>query len=299
MAIITYDTLKQQLEAGGGLNVPASDTTGGQGISGTFTGTTVINVPQLPVIDFPMEDLTLSSTITGAKQDLNILLGLKDGKGGKQNGYAGSQILINSDRLILNSRLDYLMLFGQEGVAISSQGNVNIDADDAVTIYGEDGLYLGVPGKGKSLEEGGGNKKQPKTKADATLDNNYEPAVLGVKLYNLIEDLLVVMKNAVIASPVGLAYFREDTQYELACIQARLPEMLSTFAYVDGLSHSPVDPPPEPPKTLTAPPTTLVGTTTLTIDTTGQVDPNAASDKIANPLADQPDFYETEELYPN
>ena len=32
MAIITYDILKQQLEAGGGLNVPASDTTGGQGI---------------------------------------------------------------------------------------------------------------------------------------------------------------------------------------------------------------------------------------------------------------------------
>jgi hypothetical protein len=83
--------------------------------------------------------------LPGAKQDLNVLLSLKDGKGGKQNNFGGSQILLNSDRIVVNSRVDYLMLCGESGIAISSPGSVNIDADDAVTIYGDDGFFLGVP----------------------------------------------------------------------------------------------------------------------------------------------------------
>lgn len=294
--LITYNQLKQTLEANGGLSAGGLDqgTPTGTPVQGTFTGTVTIDVPQLPKIDFPMEDLTYTSTIPGSKQDLNVLLGLKDGKGGKQNNYGGSQILINSDRLILNSRADYLMLFGEAGVAISSPGNVNIDADDAVTIYGDDGLFLGVPGKGSST----GNTKPPKTKAEPTIDNEYEPLVLGTKLANIIEDLLVIIKNATILTPVGKGYLREDTMYELACLQARIPEMLSTYGYVDGISHEPCDPAPEPLKTVTEPSTTLTGTVTGTFTgTNNTTDPNAPSSTITNALATQPDFFETITLY--
>ena len=294
MPILDYNAIA----AGAAKNLPASDAglgLGGEGMSGTFTGQVTIEVPQLPPIQFPMEDYTYESNIAGQVQDLNKLLDLKDGGGGKKNNYAGSQVLINSDRIIMNSRTNYLMLFGQAGVAISSQGNVNIDAEDAVTIYGEDGLFLGVPGKGEAK---GNKEKAPKTKAEPTLDNDYEPLVLGTKLANLLEDLLIVLKNATLLTPVGKGYFREDVMYEFASLQARIPEMLSTFGYIDGISHEAVDPAPEPPKTVTEPPTTLTGTVTGTFTgTTSGVDPNAPSTQITNPLANQPDFFEPVSLY--
>jgi len=295
---LNYGQFKQALESNGGLNQAPTEQANPAGtpVQGTFTGDVNISIPQLPKIEFPLEDLTFSSTLPGAKQDLNVLLSLKDGKGTKQNNFGGSQVLINSDRIILNSRADYLMLCGEAGVAISSPGNVNIDADDAVTIYGDDGLFLGVPGKGAST----GNTKSPSNKAEATIDNEYEPLVLGAKLANLLEDLLVVIKNATILTPVGKAYFREDTMYELACLQARIPEMLSTYGYVDGISHEAVDPAPTPPKTLTEPPTTITGTVAGTFTGTASSDGltnNGASTTIANPLADQPDFFNTQTLY--
>jgi hypothetical protein len=195
------------------------------------------------------------------------------------------------------------MLFGHQGVAISSPGSVNIDAEDSITIYSGDGLFLGVPGSVSGsindVRKSTDTAKLPKTKADPTPDYEYEPVVLGTKLANLIEDLLVILKNATLLTPVGKGYFREDVMYELACLQARIPEMLSTYAYIDGYSHEGVDTPaPEPPKTVTEPPTTLVGTVTGTFTgTTGAIDPNAPSNVITNPLADQPDFFDTETLY--
>jgi len=294
---VTYDQLKQKLSSTGGLTSPnEGGVPPGTPVTGTFTGTVTIDVPQLPKIEFPMEDYTYSSNLeSGAAQDINKLLGLSGNTGGRKNNYAGSQILINSDRVILNSKSDYLMLFGQSGVAISSPGNVNIDAGDGVTLYGEDGVFLGVPGKGDTKDK---NTKPPKNKAQATLDNEYEPVVLGTKLANLIEDLLVILKNATLLTPVGKGYFREDVMYEFASLQARIPEILSTFAFVDGISHEGVDPEPEAPKTVTEPPTTLVGTVTGTFTgTTGAVDPNAPSNVVTNPLADQPDFFEAESLY--
>jgi len=298
MAEITYNQYKQALDSNGGLGPVTTDqaSSTGASVQGALPSTINISVPQLPKIEFPLEDLTFSSTLPGAKQDLNVLLGLKDGKGGKQNNFGGSQVLINSDRVILNSRADYLMLFGESGVAISSPGNVNIDADDAVTIYGDDGLFLGVPGKGAST----GNIKPPLTKAQPTIDNDYEPLVLGTKLANLLEDLLVVIKNATILTPVGKAYFREDTMYELACLQSRIPEMLSTFGYVDGISHEAVDPPPTAPKTVTEPPTTITGTVAGTSTGTASGDSttnSGASTTIASPLTSQSDFFETSTLY--
>jgi hypothetical protein len=299
MPIITYDSLKQQLEQGGGLKLlpNAGGAAPNTPVQGTFTGAATLNIPQLPKITFPMEDLTFGSSLVGEKKDLDQLLSLKPGSGGKVNNYggAGSQIIINSDRIILNSRIDYLMLFGQEGVAISSQGNVNIDADDAVTIYGDDGVFIGVPGKGAST---GNTSRAPKNKAEPTIDSDYEPLALGLKVANILEDLLIVLKNATILTPVGKGYFREDVMYELRCIQARLPEILSTYAYVDGISHEAPDPAPDAPKIVSEPPTTLTGTVTGNFTgTTSRIDPSAPSLEIKNPMADQPEFYETETLY--
>jgi hypothetical protein len=298
MPQFTYSALRQQLLDAGSLpevlaTEPARDT-------GTFTGTVVLNIPQLKPIDLPMDDISFGSKLVGKTVDVDSLLGLKTGNGGKINNYGGvgSQIIISSDRVILNSKDNYLMLFGQEGVAISSPGNVNIDADDAVTIYGEDGLYLGVPGKGTTE---GKVTKAPKTKAEATIDFDYEPLVLGLKLANLLEDLLVTLKSARVVSPVGLAYFREDTQSDLRELHARIPEILSTYAYLDGISHEIPNPAPDRPKEVTVPPTSITGTVSGTYVSSGNAfvppDPNAASNVITNTLSENPDFYESNTLY--
>ena len=292
MPIVTYDSLKQQLNQSDALSLPSTD---GIAVPSTPTGSVS---PTQPKIDFPMDDFSYESSLVGQKSDLNTLLSLSDGDSAKKNNYAGSQLLFNSDRIVINSRVDYLMLFGQAGVAISSPGNVNIDADDGITLFGEDGLYLGVPGKGKSLDEGGGVKKMPKTKAEATLDEDYEPLVLGLKLVNLLEDLLITIKNATILTPTGKAYFREDTMYELACLQARLPEMLSTYGYIDGISHEMPDPAPEPPSTVSETTPQTTGTTVGPTSTAGtSIEPGIVSNNTSGPLQDQPNYFETQNPY--
>jgi hypothetical protein len=285
----TYDQLKQAVDSKGGLS----------SIQGTPSpvvaeaAEVAIQVQELPPVEFPMEDLSYTTNIQGSQQDLNLLLSLKDGNGRKQNNFGGSQLILTSDRVVLNSRTDYLMLFGEKGVAISSPNHVNIDADESITIFGDAGLFLGVPGKG-TLQ---GNQKAPKTKGDATVDGNYEPLVLGTKLANLIEDLLVIMKNATMLTPVGKAYFREDVMYELGCLQARIPEILSTYGYIDGISHEKPDPQPKPPTTLAPEETTVTGAVVGSSTAPTTSTPSAPTQQIANELTSNPAFFNTQTIY--
>ena len=209
-----------------------------------------------------------------------------------RNVYSGgSQLLLNSDRIILNSKNDYLMLFGKQGVALSSPGNVNIDAKDDVTIYSDSNLFLGLPGKGSNE----GNKIQPKNLAQPTIDTDYEPLVLGLKLTNFLEELINIVANASILTPVGLGTLREDAKDELNFLKSRIPTMLSTYGYIDGITHEAADPPPPSVHPITVPPTTLVGTTTISKADiqTATPDPFAAPtpvDLIAHPTATLPNF---------
>jgi hypothetical protein len=280
---------------------------GGEGAGGGFSAQDLvgksieIEVQQLPVIDFPMEDLAYKQNITPKANDIPKLLNIKgsgDGTTPWINDYTEGkgQVLINSGRLVLNADKDFLMLFGKN-VAIASPGPVNVDSENSVTIFGEKGLFLGVPGKGEEVKE----VPTPKEKGDATPNQNYEPLVLGIKLANLLEDLLVVLKNANIITPIGKAYFLEDTQWELASLASRLPEMLSTYAYIDGLSHEVPPPPPKPPDKVTPYPTKLIGTivaigdSSLSNSTTNNPAPTAA---ISSPLKDVPGFYDSvDDLY--
>jgi hypothetical protein len=48
--------------------------------------------------------------------------------------YSGKQILIDSDRITLNSKEDTTFLLGQKAIAISTQGTVNIDSQGMTII---------------------------------------------------------------------------------------------------------------------------------------------------------------------
>ena len=57
--------------------------------------------------------------------------------------YLGEQIIINSGRVILNSKDDSVFLFGKKAIGFSSAGTINFDADDSVIVSAPK-IYLGL-----------------------------------------------------------------------------------------------------------------------------------------------------------
>ena len=49
--------------------------------------------------------------------------------------YLGEQIIINSGRVILNSKDDSVFLFGKKAIGFSSAGTINFDADTQGVLY--------------------------------------------------------------------------------------------------------------------------------------------------------------------
>lgn len=191
--------------------------------------------------------------------DVGISLSGTDGKG-RKNDYTGPQILLNSGRIILNSN-EHLMLFGSQDATLSSRGRIVVDTNETITLFGEDGLFLGIPNKGAPMEKKGdlvlasfAEKLPPGQlfEAGPTPDNEsgYEPLVLGDKLANLMDDLLFTLITATSLNPAGTGVWREDTVYHLKILLARVPEMLSTYAFVDGVSHEEARPFPTAPTSL-------------------------------------------------
>jgi hypothetical protein len=171
---------------------------------------------------------------------------------------AGSpSILINSGRVIINSKESQTIIAGAQGVALTSPTKVNIDADESVTIFGDTGVYLGIPGKGQppkptTIVPGDEKffKDGKKLKSYPSADVPYEPMVLGLKLINWLEDLLIILKYQQNLTAVGYSTARQDTQWDFMAMQTRLQELISTEVFVDGYSHEmpDFDSLPKPPK---------------------------------------------------
>ena len=81
--------------------------------------------------------------------------------------YLGEQIIINSGRVILNSKDDSVFLFGKKAIGFSSAGTINFDADEAIIVNAPK-LYLGL---------------------GAT-----EPLVKGTQLTIMLDDILDALK---------------------------------------------------------------------------------------------------------
>lgn len=213
-----------------------------------------------------------------------------------------SSILINSDRVILNSKTSHTIIAGAQGVSISSPEKVNIDADESITLFAPEGLYFGVPNKGAQVAPGSYPPESLKTnpnyvregkklKSYPSEDTPYEPLVLGYKLINWLDDLLVVIKNMQILTSVGLATAREDAQWDFIALQGRLKELVSTYIYIDGYSHEIPDfnSLPKPPTVVTKPKTSIdVNITAVYNPATAPPTPGP----VTSPNMNKPGYYE-------
>lgn len=237
----TYDSIYQIVLASGGFG---SSTT-------TYTFTANFSIPlesyqnAVLALDFKeFQDQQFVSPITPQPNGVSQVskeLGISPNGTNARIADAGEgDILMNADRIVINARDDFSFLFGQKGVALGSPRRVNIDSQKSITLFAHNQLFLGIPNKGgvkpiKTQAEIGA------TKGDPTEDQLYDPMVLGIKLANLLEDILFTLKSADLVSGVSPVRFQPGTQAEFALLANRIPEILSTYAYVDGISHAPIN----------------------------------------------------------
>ncbi len=86
--------------------------------------------------------------------------------------YLGDQIIINSGRVILNSKDDSIFLFAKQAIGFSSAGTINFDADGDM-IVNANKIYLGLE----------------------TDTAKPQPSVKGDNLENLLIDILDDLNN--------------------------------------------------------------------------------------------------------
>lgn len=102
------------------------------------------------------------------------------------SNYFNSQIILNSDRITLNSKKDEVMLFAKTNIELNTKNIINLNADERVHLN-SNAVFLGTV-----------NNELPT-----------EPIVLGNQLYNLLEELLAGLQTfstsltTIVASPEG------------------------------------------------------------------------------------------------
>ena len=100
--------------------------------------------------------------------------------------YSNAQVIINSDRVTLNSKKDEVMIFAKTNVEINTKNIINLNANERVHLN-TNSVFLGTV-----------NNELPT-----------EPIVLGSRLYNLLDGLLEGLQTfsialtTIIASPEG------------------------------------------------------------------------------------------------
>jgi|TARA_R100000084_G_scaffold106295_2_gene64446 hypothetical protein len=309
MAEYTYDQIKQIVANNGGLPPAIASTINAQQATGpqTFTGTTTIDIgkyqDEVMALSFSEEsDQTFDARVDVKAQDVTKLLGIDNSK---KNiyipGATGGSIFLNSSRVVINSKDDYTMMFGKEGVAIGSPKEVNIDSGTSITLFGHEQVFIGVPNRGEEITGDVDKARDPAASVgDPTPDELYEPLILGVKLINFLEDFIVTLENSEIAGPLGNGVFQPSSLAEFELLKTRLPELISEYGFIDGLTHGTID--AERLKTVKAakekakdyvPPRTLTGTVSGAVGAGGPGAAGPPPNPVTNPMAEVAGFYET------
>lgn len=309
----TYSEIKTIVSGNGGLTAPpASDTQALinqlQQTEISFTGTATIDLgpyqDAVLALRFDEEtdqtyDITVNATAADPSVDQLLAIDHANTNTYKPDATGGG-IFLNSDRIVINAKEDYSMLFGQKGVAIASPNQVNIDAGKTITLFGRGEVFIGLPNRGKQVDDDLNQKRKPgKTVGDPTPDELYEPLLLGLKLVNLVEDLISTIQNMEIASPTGTSLLQPSSIAKFELLKVRLPEILSNYAYMDGISHEQVDldrlkvvqAAAEKAEDFVAP-RQLTGTVSGTA-TLGPIGGTPPPNPITSPFKDLPGYYNT------
>jgi len=117
-----------------------------------------------------MDDIPLTTATSDSKSEMEFY---KE----KPSVLNGNQIIMNSDRIVLNSKMNEAMIFSKKAINLASSGIITIDSDDETIINSKSKLIIESP----NIYLG---------KNDAT-----EPLVLGETLKKIIEELVDYILN--------------------------------------------------------------------------------------------------------
>lgn len=125
--------------------------------------------------------------------------------------YRGNQIIIDSDRVLINSKEDSTFIVGKKAVGISTQGTFNVDSGGK-TIINSPEIYLGL------------EAKHPLIKGDLLL------VILTAFIKTVDEQVCEDLKNATDSNKVKIATVvraGETLQKSIRALANRLPVTLS------------------------------------------------------------------------
>lgn len=125
----------------------------------------------------------------------------------KENWGKTPQMLLSSGRIIFNSSQKEIIAFAKNGIGLSSETNIGIDAKDTVAINGGQKILLGT--------------------------NATEALVLGTSWQAWMNSLITALGSSTVITPMGPSspLLASPTWASVAALQAQLPTLISDSVF--------------------------------------------------------------------
>jgi hypothetical protein len=125
----------------------------------------------------------------------------------KENWGKTPQLLLSSGRIIFNSSQKEIIAFAKNGIGLSSETNIGIDAKDTVAINGGQKILLGT--------------------------NATEALVLGTSWQAWMNNLITALGSSTVITPMGPSspLLASPTWATVASLQAQLPTLISDSVF--------------------------------------------------------------------
>jgi hypothetical protein len=159
--------------------------------------------------------------------------------------YTGAQIFLNSDRVILNSKVNEISLFAKKEINLSAVESITIDSAKSVFITAERDIEISTPrdlvlsGRSvsinvtKDIAQGTSGNYIISGKTifiGASPNDTTQPMVLGGELATWLRDLALALSTATVITATGPAFFNPT-------VTAKLVELLTKLG-VPGIPQS-------------------------------------------------------------
>jgi uncharacterized protein (DUF2345 family) len=149
--------------------------------------------------------------------------------------YTGAQIFINSDRVILNSKLNEISLFSKKEINLSAVESITVDSSRSVMVTAEQDITLKssqdtkistidltLNSSGNISQETSGSFVISGKKIFIGSRDAKEPMVLGNELAKLLYELVDALQTATVITSTGPAFFNPTIVTRLQILLGKL-----------------------------------------------------------------------------
>jgi hypothetical protein len=162
---------------------------------------------------------------------------LRSAESSDSTKYTGAQIFLNSDRVILNSKVNEISLFAKKEINLSAVDSITIDSGKSVFITAEQDVEISTPRDlvltARSINLNVTNDISQGTSGNyiisgkkifigASPNDTTQPMVLGGELARLLTTLVQALSTATVLTSTGPAFFDPKVTAALANVLANI-----------------------------------------------------------------------------